>query len=125
MPSPRSCAPGRDLRIPSEPAGQHDERPSRPLSLLVLVPLLLAALAAGIWSFPLRRERASAGADIDDLTLIPADAQEFFSVRVADLWKTPAQQQAVALARKRDRKLGDPVARMEKDHGLTPQEIER
>jgi hypothetical protein len=92
--------------------------------LLAVVLLLLTSEAAGVWSSFLR-EMTPAGADLEDLALIPANARGFVSVRVADLWKSPAAQKAFADVRKRDPKSSDPTARMEKEFGLRPQEIER
>ena len=54
----------------------------------------------------------------DDLALVPADAQGFGCIRVADLWKTPAMQKAIA---KRD----DAGARFEQETGLRPEQVER
>ena len=82
-----------------------------PTGSLALLAVLLACGAAG--------SDGPKPADLDDLALIPADARGFLSVRVADLWQTPAVRKGVANAKKRDPKLEDPAERM--GEGVRPE----
>src|SRR5262245_36911221 len=70
--------------------------------LLMLALLLIAGGLAGWWVY--HRGTEPAGPDISDLSLIPENAQGFVSVRLADIWQTPACQQAVKEERDRDPK---------------------
>ena len=54
----------------------------------------------------------------DDLALIPANAQGFISIRLADLWKTPAAQEALKKGREDGPPQADPAERMERETGL-------
>ena len=83
----------------------------------LLVLLLVLAAGAATWWF-LHRPPSIPEIEGDDLALVPADAQGFGSIRLADLWKTPAMQKAIE---KRD----DPGARIEQETGLRPEEVER
>ena len=116
--NPREGVPER--RLSASHARQDSQRRRGavlPLRALVLLAVLLAGAACS--------DGARAVADLDDLALIPADARGFLSVRVADLWKTPAVRKGVANAKKRDPKLEDPAERMERLFGLNPAEVER
>ncbi len=83
---------------------------------------LLTATLAALLSFP---HEAIPQTVTDDLALLPANARGFVSVRVADLWNTPAAKKAVAEARKADPKSEAPAGRLEDEIGLLPREIER
>src|ERR1700722_11244696 len=95
------CENGSTLRKQSGPSTESKRRP--PLRSLALLMVLLAGGATGVWSV-LVSEGAQPGPDIEDLALIPANGQGFLSVRLAELWKTPAAQKGVADAKKRDPK---------------------
>ncbi len=84
---------------------------------LPLAALLLAlAVGAATWWLLFREDgRAKDG---DDMLLIPGNAQGFVSIRLADLWKTPAMQKALRTA-------DNLAARMEAETGLRPEEVER
>ena len=149
MPVQFVCPCGKELRIPDEHAGRRimcpacgashvapgpdpagDVRPATPgqarparrkIPLLLPLVLLLVLLAAGAgaywWFF-----RGSAGpeAEGDDLALVPPEAEAFISVRLADLWNTPAAMKAVLKMEE-----GDPGQKMEEVTGLRPLEVER
>jgi hypothetical protein len=77
-----------------------------------LVAVVLVLLGAG----------AGFGQGPDDLALIPADAQGFAVLRVADLWKTAVVQDLVKAGGKEIR---DALTEMEKKLGVTPADLER
>jgi hypothetical protein len=97
----------------------------RVLPLLFTFALFVLAEEATAVSSVTASEHVPAGADIDDLTLIPANGRGFLSVRVADLWRSPAVRQALTDVKKHDPKSSEPVALMEKEFGLKPLEVER
>ena len=147
------CKCGKQLRIPDEHAGRRVMCPGcgashlspaadptavpaaggpwphppakgeRRVFLLVLFLLLLAGGAGAAWWFLFRT--GGAANEGDDLALVPANAQGFISIRVADLWKTPAARKAVKDVRERDPQAPDPTDQMDRDTGLRPEEIER
>jgi hypothetical protein len=92
---------------------------------VVLAVLLLALLGAGVagWWFLFRK--GPTGPDIDDLSLIPFDAQGFVSIRLAELWKAPATRKALEEVRRRDAEVLTPDVRLERDTGLRPEDVER
>ena len=66
-----------------------------------------------------------AKADIDDLSLVPANAQGLVCLKAATLWQTPAVQKAVLDYRRDNPDKPDLVKRLETESGLKPEEIER
>ena len=94
---------------------------------LLLRLLFTILLTCGVTSFsPLAvRDEPEAVPAFEDLAFIPANAQGFLSVRVADLWTTPAVQKGRADAKERDPKHSDPAKVMEKAFGLQPIQVER
>lgn len=123
--------PSRDSHPPRHaPISQSGDGPGMkttpfpPLRSLLLMTLLLLGAAAGVRPI-LDINGAQPDPDIEDLALIPANGQGFLSVRVADLWKTPAVQKGVADAKRRDPECEDPAVRIEKEFGLKPVEVER
>jgi hypothetical protein len=152
MPVRLACTCGKQLWIPDEHAGRHVKCPTcgtslvapsaaaapsagadrplvagppgrfwKPLLLVGLMVLLLGGGALAWWLFfregsPLREG--------DDLAMIPANAQGFVCIHLADLWRTPAAVKALEEIRNRDRE-EDPGARMERETGLRPDEVER
>jgi hypothetical protein len=109
-------APGQARQRPARPEGQRDK-------LVLLVLLLLVLLGAGVagWWFLFRK----GGQEIDDLSLVPPDAQAFVSVRLAELWKTPSVRQALDRALEQEPNLRGPEAQLEEETGLRPEEVER
>jgi hypothetical protein len=124
---------GKSLIAPSGPAAAGPARASAPLAAgpgsrwwqsllpLALVALLFAAAAAGWWFFLRDRGPATEG---DDLALVPASAQGFACIRLADLWQTSAARKALQKIRE-GADTEDPAARMERETGLRPEEVER
>lgn len=66
-----------------------------------------------------------AKADIDDLSLVPANAQGLVCLKAATLWQTAAVQKAVEDYRRDNPGKPDLVKRLETETGLKPEEIER
>jgi hypothetical protein len=92
----------------------------RRLPLLLVGLLLLLSIGFAAWWFLFRQ--AGPAQDGDDLALIPANAQGFATVRLAELWKSPAVEKAL---QKRDKAEEDPAERMDRETGLRPAEVER
>lgn len=111
-------------------------RPAKGRAVPLLVGLVLvlttAAAALGWWYYgheeygpnPSPHVEAD-GPELGDLVFLPADAQMVATIRAAELDKMPATKQALERLRKDDPDQADPVARMERDVGLKPSEIER
>lgn len=142
------CTCGKQLRIADEYAGRQVKCPScgkvqiapkatgvtaaappppaksSGYGLALLLVLLLVAATVGGWWW-LTRGKGGATGDVTDLSLIPADAQGFVSLRLADLWATPAVKQVLEDARKRDPKTPDLAAEMESVTSLRPEDVER
>jgi hypothetical protein len=91
---------------------------SRGRKRAVLVLLLLLLLAAGAMTPLLLFRKSTSQSEGDDLALIPANAEGFGTLRLADLWKSPAMRKAL-------KKGNDSGAKMEEEVGLRPEEIER
>jgi hypothetical protein len=83
-----------------------------------LAGMLLLALAVGAGTWWWLNVGSTAASEGDDLALIPANAQGIVSIRLADLWKTPAMQKALL-------KEEDPPGQMEEETGLRPENVER
>ncbi len=66
-----------------------------------------------------------AKADIDDLSLVPANAQGVVCLKAATLWQTAAIQKAVENYRRDNPAKPDLVKRLETESGLKPEEIDR
>jgi hypothetical protein len=98
----------------------------RLVALVVLLVLLLGGTTAAWWLW-IHKGQTPAGSEKegDDLALIPANAQGFISVRLADLWKSPAMEKAIADARERDPQMEDLAEKMDRETGLRPSEVER
>jgi len=150
MPLQLVCACGNQLRVPEAHAGRRVQCPRcgaaqvvperqpaaapapRPAGhpgprqrlwlLLLLVPLVLALAAAGWWF--LHKDRRAALDE--DLSLIPADAPAFISIRLREILATPLGQE-VLFGPPRVGRPGwfDFTTRVERATGLDPEEIER
>jgi hypothetical protein len=135
--APSAVTTGKSLHVTG--AKQTSAAPAasggKSIVLVVLgVLLLVAAGAGGVWYFTkqkkesdrkLAEQRESDGPEVSDMALLPANTQLVATVRSAELYKLPAAKDALEQARKRDPKQLDPVARMERDVGLKPDEIDR
>jgi hypothetical protein len=64
------------------------------------------------------------GPEVTDLRLLPGDAQVVATVRSAELYRMPAARDALEKARQRNPKQIDPAARLERDVGLKPDEVD-
>lgn len=146
MPFTYPCACGRQLRVSESHVGRRircpgcgadvtvtDRPPARgPVApahaprrnrgWLLLVPLLIAAVAAG-WYF--LRDKGPAASDASDFALVPSDAEGFFSIRVADVWAREDVRKAVDDARRRDQRTPDLALMLERDTTLVPADVER
>jgi hypothetical protein len=91
----------------------------RILSIALFVLVLVLAGAAGWWFFG--RQVGSDGPEVGDLELIPADAEGFATIRLAELWANPAVQ----AARQRGVQGEDLGTRLERETGLRPEQLER
>jgi hypothetical protein len=100
------------------PAGRPRKRSALLLVLLGVGVLLVLGVGGGLagWWFFFR----DSGADLD---LVPANAQVVVSIRVADVWKTDAVQDA--FRRIKDQTGKDPIDSMRDETGLEPADIER
>jgi hypothetical protein len=92
--------------------------------LVVLVLLILAGAALWWWYF-YHNAPSVPGTEGDDLALIPSNAPGFLSTRLADLWNAPATHKALKKARENDPGREDPAIQMERETGLTPEDVER
>jgi hypothetical protein len=99
-------------------AGAAAGQGSRGRKRVLLVLLLLLLLAAGAMTPLLLFRKSTPQSEGDDLALIPANAEGFATLRVADLWKTPAMQKAL-------KKGDDPAPWLVQQTGLRPEEVER
>ena len=91
--------------------------------LLVALGAVLLLLIGGIVLAVLLMRKGGVGsnAEIDDLSLVPANAQTLVCVKVGTLWQTAAVQKAV-----RDNPdKPNPGKQLESETGLKPEEIER
>lgn len=93
--------------------------------------LVLAGVAVGAWVLmrgglvgPPPGPQGD-GPEVSDMALLPPDAQMVMTVRLAELYGMPAVKDAIEKERKRDPNQEDPAARMERDTGLKPDEVER
>jgi hypothetical protein len=98
--------------------------------LIGLLALLVAAGGSGLaWWLthrePVAFEAEKDGPEVTDVQLIPPGAQGFATVRLAELWALPEVKETIAAARQEDPDHEDLVARMERETGLTPDEVER
>jgi hypothetical protein len=105
------------------PAAGPSGRSWKPLLLLALVLLLLLGGAALTW-WLFFHEGGGPTREGDDLALVPANAQGFVCIHLADLWQTPAARKALEEIRL-SRLEEDPAAQMERETGLRPEEVER
>jgi hypothetical protein len=109
---------GITLALPAKAKSARPSRRSKWLFLL-LAGLLLLGGAGVAWWLRHRETMSDTLAEIDDLSLVPANVQGFGSVRLADLWKTLAMQNA---KKKREDDLGQMI---ERETGLKPEQVER
>jgi hypothetical protein len=98
--------------------------------LIGLLALLLAAGGTGVAWWLTHREGVGFvpekdGPEVTDVQLIPADAQGFATIRVAELWGMPEVRGTIEAGRQESPNQEDPIARMERETGLTPDEVER
>jgi len=117
-----SHAVDKELRHPT-PGGK-----GRVLALMVVFFLLLLGGAGGARWFFFRAATptpAPPPQEGDDLALIPANAQGFVCMRLADLWKTPAAQKGLKDARQRDPTATDAAEKMDREIGLRHEAVER
>jgi hypothetical protein len=117
---------GAIMNVPAQ--GEKTAQPAsrkRRWALLGLGVLLLALAGTGVawWLWP--RPVGSDGPEVSDVDLIPANAEGFTSVRVAELWAMPAVKGAIDAAREADPGQEDVIAELERLTGLTPSEVER
>jgi hypothetical protein len=91
---------------------------------LALVVLGVVLAGAGVWWY-FWRQVGNDGPEVAALDLIPADAEGFVSVRLAEVWANPAVQNAVQAARERDPRQEDLATRLERNTGLRPEELEQ
>jgi hypothetical protein len=122
---PRSRRRGRDEEDEDEdederPRGKKGKKAGRrsmmPWILAVVGVVLLVGVGVGAWLI------FGGGSASGDLALIPADAQGFFTVRLADLWKTDPVKELVQMGGK-DAAQG--LAEVEQKLGIKPDDIER
>jgi hypothetical protein len=92
--------------------------------VLALVILVLLAGGGAVWWFWWGRGEGRQP-EGDDLALIPANAQAFVSIRLADLWNSPAAQKALKQPRDEGKPSEDPAEKMERETGVRPEEVER
>jgi hypothetical protein len=114
---------GRDEEDEEEPRGKRRrEGKKRAVWPWVLAACLGVVLIGGgaLGTWLLLR-----GGTPSDLAFVPADAQGFITVRVADVWKSDAAQKMVAQLKKMGGPMGDPAAEFEKEFGLALSDIER
>jgi len=103
--------------------GSSLSRWTRPCLLLGLFVLLGVGLV-GCKRRPTPKEDAPDSA-VSDIQLIPANAQAFVTIRIGDLWAKPEIKAAIDAARKKNDKMEAPAARLERDTGLKPSDVER
>jgi hypothetical protein len=128
--------PGADqitAAAPAAPAGT-----GLPVWVKALFVLLLAGGgAAGVWYWNKHKDKDEQvnrpdkdpevegdGPEVTDLRLLPGDAQVVATVRSAELYGMPAARDALEKARKSNPKQIDPAARLERDVGLKPDEVD-
>jgi hypothetical protein len=87
--------------------------------LFVAVGLLVLAGGLLAWMLAGRKD------DIDDLALVPPNAQGVVCVKVDALWRTPAVQRAAEKYRRENPNNPDLARRMEAETGLRPEQVER
>ena len=94
---------------------QPRKKPSARLLIGLGAMLLLGGVVLAVI---LNRRGGTSGNDIDDLSLVPANAQVIVCVKVGTLWQTPAVQKAIG----DNPNLG---MQLESETGLKPEDIER
>ncbi len=117
----------RDNAITSQPSRAPSFAQASPArgktTAIVLLLLLLISSVVTWWLF--FRNPGRDATDVYDLSLIPATAQGFASLRLGDAWQTPAAHKAIEAERDRNPEKPGFAARMEGDLGLRPEQIER
>jgi hypothetical protein len=128
---------GRPLRVAdSKQASTVPAASGGKSKLLAIVGLLLlvGGGAVGVWWFTNQKKESDRriaaelegdGPEVSDMALLPANAQMVATIRSAELYKMQAGKDALEQARKREPKQLDPAARIERDVGLKPDEIDR
>jgi hypothetical protein len=125
---------GKSVAVPRGVPGvavspQAAPKRGRPVLFVLLGLLLLLSIGAavfGLWRYSqLGSGPSGDGPEVGDLALLPADAQMVATIRMAELYKMPAARDAFEQVRQRDPNKEDPAARMERETGLKPDEIER
>ena len=114
------------VTIPGAGASSPPEKKSavgRNVLIAVGLPLLAGGILLAVLFVPWGARKG--GKDIDDLALVPADAQALVCVKVGALWETPAVRKMVADSRRDHPDVSDLGKQLEADLGLKPEEIER
>jgi hypothetical protein len=86
---------------------------------------LLLLVACGVLTWWVFRSKQAPTPEGDDLALIPANAQAFLGIHLAELWKTPAMREALRERRERDPEAEDPAETLDRQTGLRPEQVER
>lgn len=107
------------------------------LALVGVIALLVVGIAgAGVWYLTRKPEKDKTdpgpqtshvegdGPEVSDMRLLPGNAQAVVTVRSAEAFGMPAVKDAVEQYRKRNPTQLDPIARLERDVGLKPDEVE-